>query len=189
MRKWINLIESNQELDEFQMHDVEKMLTIDGGNDDPPEPPEDDDEPGRGEEPGYNFHDINDVKRYFFDRSRGKNRVQKWWIQPYDGAFQRPSFIVEGNEDDFPEMARVMTIWNRFYENVAIFAQSAQRPRASLKYGRPGQLLLIWLDGQPLPEPIVMPDSDSSNANHFNDSQWLRRLPEILDKVREKEKP
>lgn len=185
MRKYMDSVRTL--LNEFQQHDVEQLLKTGGGDNEPPEPPDDDGDPWGGrEEPHYNFHDINDVKRYFRDISGyGSTQLgpaaQEWTVWDYDGAFQRGCFTVDGRPEHFPEMARVMAIWDHLFNSVAVFV------RKSRDYGKKvndKKFYLIALDGKSINPPIEMPEDDSINANPFNDQQWARRLPDILNSVR-----
>ena len=111
------------------------------------------------------------MKYYFAERAKGKTGVKEWTVWNFDGTFFRGVFTVLGTEDDFSEMARIMKIWDRFFDSVAIFVS------------RGHDLWLISLDDQPLTSPIYM-EHDSHNNNPANDQQFQNKLPQILDKIR-----
>ena len=64
---------------------------------------------------------------------------------------------VFGNSSIFPEMAKAMLRWDRFYSNRAIFVQEQNDPA----------ILLIWLDGHDISPPIRI-DHESPNMNPGN---------------------
>lgn len=120
------------------------------------------------------FHHIDYVKHYFADRAKGKTGASDWTVTAFDGNFQRGTFTVRGTPEDFGEMGRVMAIWDRFYDVQAVFVNNRQMTN---------EILLVWLDGKPLPEPISF-EHDSFNMNWSNDQHFVRRLPAELEKVR-----
>lgn len=126
-----------------------------------------------------NFHDIDFVKHYFAVRAHahGKKGVRQWTVWAFDGRFQRGMFTVLAAEEDFSEMARVMRIWDRFFETVAVFVQD----------GRDNYL--IDLDGENIVPAIPMPEHDSMNLNPSNDQQWMRRLPAVLEQIKRDRSP
>lgn len=123
-----------------------------------------------------NFEDIDYVKWYFEQKSEGEVS-QEWTIMAFDSHFFRGSFTVKGRFDLFTKMAAVMRKWDRFYDVRAVFAGTRQM----LSQGR---MSLIWSDGEDI-RPMITIEFDSMNSNPANDQQLGRKLPAILDAVKD----
>lgn len=121
------------------------------------------------------YTDMNYFKKRMWELS-GKSR-HEWNINAFDGAFFRSSITVYGNEKIFPDMAAAMVIWNSYggnpYKTRAVFVNRSNAPEV---------LFLIYLDGKHIDPPIAF-RHNSFNANASNDQQFVRSLPEKLDKI------
>lgn len=123
------------------------------------------------------FTDLMYFKKRMWELS-GKS-TEEWTIMNFDGHFFRGSVTVFGSPKIFHEMASAMRVWDRFNDKRAIFAQKRRED---------GPLLLIWSDGMFHDPPIPM-EHDSFNANPANDQSFVRRLPDVLDRIRKTGKP
>jgi hypothetical protein len=133
------------------------------------------------------FRDMNYFKKRMWELA-GSPRMgpdlQEWTITAYDGAFFRSSLTVYGLPRIFNEMADAMVIWNSHggnpYATRAVFVNRRNDPSKTM--------YLIYLDGKHIDPPIPV-EHDSFNQNPGNDQQFMRRLPDWLDKVAGKEPP
>jgi hypothetical protein len=116
------------------------------------------------------YTDMNYVKKRMWELS-GKSR-EEWSILSFDGNFFRGMLTVYGSEEIFDEMAEAMRVWDRFHKARAIFVQ--KRGEQNIR--------LIWLDGSPYHPPFEM-EHDSFNFNPSNDQSFVRRLPDMLDRL------
>jgi hypothetical protein len=124
--------------------------------------------------PKQTFHDLDYVKQWFAEKTEGQPK-QQWTVMNFDGRFFRGGFTIPGNHDLFPDMARIMKIWDRFYECRAIMVGT----RSMLEKGT---VAVIWCDGENI-SPIITLEFDSFNLNPANDQSFGRALPGILDKI------
>ena len=120
------------------------------------------------------FHDLDYVKQWFAEQTEGKAK-QQWTVMNFDGRFFRGMFTVPGNHDLFPDMARIMKIWDRFDDCRAVLVGT----RSMLEKG---SVAVIWCDGADV-RPIVSLSFDSMNLNPANDQSFVRDLPRILDLI------
>ncbi len=127
--------------------------------------------------PDLGYLDINFVKKRMWELS-GKSR-EEWHVQAFDGSYFRGSFTVYRSKEIIPEMAKAMLKWDRFFQNRAVFATP--------KTAGPNELWLVWVDGIELSEPVVL-THDSFNANPGNDQRFVRKLPDMLDQIAERER-
>lgn len=134
------------------------------------------DEPARGPDMAKeDFHDLNYVRAWFEEKTKGVPS-QQWTVTNFDGHFFRGMFTIRGNHELFPDMARVMRTWDRFYDCRAILVGT----RSMLENG---SIALIWADGQEI-KPMITLEFDSPNLNPANDQRFCRKLPHILDLVK-----
>lgn len=135
---------------------------------------------GMRDSPSINREDYSDrnyVKKRMWELS-GKSK-EEWSIMNFDGAFFRGYITVYGSPAIFPEMAKAIQKWDRFFDSRAVFV--------SRRHGD-GSLYLVWSDGVFHNPPIKM-EHESVNSNPSNDQRFMRRLPEILDNIRDGERP
>lgn len=119
------------------------------------------------------YADINYVKKRMWEIS-GKSRT-KYTIWAFDGRFFRGCITVFGSPEIFSEMAMAMVVWNGSgnpYATRAVFVQENHDPN----------LYLIYLDKNMIVPPIEM-EHDSFNMNPSNDTSFMRRLPDMLDRI------
>lgn len=121
-----------------------------------------------------NFDKIDHVKRYFEELSSGKPS-QEWTVVNFDGRFFRGMFTIRGSAEHFPEMARIMMKWDRYYDSHAILAGT----RAMMSRG---DIALINTKGQNV-SPFVTLHYESPNLNPANDKSFSDSLPRIIDAV------
>jgi hypothetical protein len=126
------------------------------------------------------YTDVNFIKKSMWEKS-GHSKTE-WTIWGYDGAFFRGVVTVYGNAKIFPEMAKAMITWQTKggnpYSCRAVFVQQRH-----LK-----ELLLIYADGKFYPTPVRF-EHDSFNQNPGNDQAFVRRLPKLLDDLRDNSRP
>jgi hypothetical protein len=117
------------------------------------------------------YTDLNFIMKTMWEKSDWSR--EKWMAWAFDGYFFRGSFTVFGNPQIFEDIADAMVAWeaNRCR---AVFISGPNNNRA---------LYLVWADGKHL-SPIEM-EHDSFNLNPGNDQQFVRRLPEMLDRLRD----
>ena len=122
------------------------------------------------------YRDMNFFKKRMWELS-GKSD-KEWNIVAFDGSYFRSSITVFGSDKIFNDMADAMVIWNSHggnpYKTRAVFVNRTNAPET---------LFLIYLDGKHISPPVPF-RHDSFNANPGNDQQFVRSLPEKLDKVK-----
>ena len=132
------------------------------------------------------YRDINYIKKRMWELSgKSKNEYTIW---QYDGAYFRGVFSVFGSEKIFNEMAKAMRVWGSSgnpYHTRAIFV--TERKHESAPSER--ELKLIYLDGDFLGDDPFLLHHNSFNANPGNDEEFMRDLPNQLNKVSEKLHP
>ena len=127
------------------------------------------------------YRDINYIKKRMWELSGKSKKTYTVW--QYDGAYFRGVFSVFGSEKIFNEMAKAMRVWGSSgnpYHTRAVFVNEKNNGR---------DLKLIYLDGDFLGDDPVVLYHDSFNANPSNDEEFMRDLPNQLDKVSQKLHP
>lgn len=119
-------------------------------------------------------NDINYFKKRMWELC-GKSRENRYTIWNFDGYFFRGCVTVFGSPKIFPEMAKGMREWDSSCNSRAVF----------VTHNSSSDLYLIWSDGQDHNPPIPF-EHDSFNRNPGNDQRFMRKLPEMLDKIRDK---
>jgi hypothetical protein len=133
-------------------------------------------EPETKPEPKENFNDISYVKHYFEKLSEGK-AAQQWTISNFDGHFFRGMITVKATHEMFSEMARVMRIWDRFYDSSAILVGT----RSMMEKGN---MYIIDVLGEEV-SPIITLQYNSPNMNPANDRSFTESLPKIISAIRD----
>jgi len=122
------------------------------------------------------YTDLNYIKKTMWELSGGSK--EQWTVMAFDGRFFRHSLTCYGSPEIFHEMSEAVGIWNSHggnpYATRAIFVQK----------GRDPALLLTYADSKFYDPPIPF-EHDSFNLNPGNDQQFVRRLPGMLDKLRD----
>jgi hypothetical protein len=122
------------------------------------------------------YRDVNYFKKSMWELS-GKSR-KKYTIWAFDGHFFRSVITVFGSPEIYHEMAKAMEIWNSHggnpYKTRAVFFTTCDD----------STLYLIYLDGK-FYDAIPF-EHDSFNKNPSNDQQFVRKLPDMLDQIAEK---
>jgi curved DNA-binding protein CbpA len=127
--------------------------------------------------PVRNWGNLAWIEHYFAEETQGMEGVEKWTVENFDGYFFRLSFTIPGTKAMFPKMAEACRKWNisASYDCRAIFVGNRELREQN-------KLLLIWLDGNELKEPVEF-EHDSFNANPSNDGSFMRKLPALLDEI------
>jgi len=138
-----------------------------------------------------NYTDVNYIKKRMWELS-GHSK-EEWNVQGYDGSFFRGSFTVYGSQSILKEMSKAMVDWQTKggnpYQCRAVFVSNKE-----LSQGKPDPydydqtvrtLLLTYLDGHFLEQPVEV-EYSSFNRNPGNDQQFTRKLPGILDGIRDR---
>jgi hypothetical protein len=125
---------------------------------------------------GKNFHHSDYFQEKMDELSLGKKGRAEYTIWNFDGYFFRNCITVFGCPEIFDEMVEAMKIWeDRLFNCRAIFVHSKYHHMTT-------ELELIYLDGK-MSHPPIMFEHDSFNLNPGNDQQFVRKLPELLDKI------
>jgi hypothetical protein len=120
------------------------------------------------------YSDMNYFKKRMWELSNHSR--EQWTIMQYDGHFFRHTLTVYGSSEIFHEMAEAMLVWGSSgnpYNTRAIFVSRRGDP----------MLYLIYLDGEFYNRNPIPMEHDSFNLNPGNDQQFMRRLPDELDKI------
>ncbi len=134
--------------------------------------------------PSYNiyredYRDMNYFKKQMYILSKGDPDQQQYTIMAFDGHYFRSTVTVFASPKIYQEMAEAMYIWNSKggnpYNTRAVFCYSKSNPR---------DLLLIYADDKYYDPPKHF-EHESFNLNPDNDQHFLRRLPEMLDRLRD----
>lgn len=123
-----------------------------------------------------NYTDMNFFKKRMWELS--DHSRQQWTIQQYDGAYFRHILTVFGSPAIFRDMADAMLVWGASgnpYNTRAIFVSRAK--------GGDKTLYCIYADGVFYDKDPVPFEHDSFNMNPGNDQQFVRKLPEMLDRL------
>jgi hypothetical protein len=123
-----------------------------------------------------NYTDDNFIKKAMWELS--SQSKEEWTINGFDGNFFRNSITVYGSPKIFNNMADAMIQWQTKGGNAyPIRAVFVSRRRSS-------GLLLIWADGTYYGDNPIKMEYDSFNDNPGNDQQFQRKLPALLDQLK-----
>lgn len=121
------------------------------------------------------YSDVNFIKKTMYFLSRGHDQ-DEFTLFAFDGHFFRSTLTVYGSKEILKEMAEAMFKWNsRSHATRAIFYYTKSNPR---------DLYLIFADGKVYEHPILC-EHESFNLNPSNDQSFVRKLPDMLDKLKE----
>lgn len=111
--------------------------------------------------------------------SKGDPEQQVYTVSAFDGYFFRGMFSTYAAPSIFAELAQAMITWNSHggnpYATRAVFIQKRRSP----------ELYLIYSDGKYYTDNPIPFEHDSFNLNASNDQQFMRRLPGMLDRLKE----
>jgi hypothetical protein len=127
-------------------------------------------------EVGNGFNNLNYCKKSIYDKSvenGGKESLNRWHIDAFDGTFFRGGFMVFSNPQTLGYAGMVMQKWNEGsnpYNTKAVFASL------------PGtkELILIRLDGHDVSKEMKKFHHESFNDNPGNDQEFIRMLRDSL---------
>jgi hypothetical protein len=127
------------------------------------------------------YTDVNFIKKRMWELS--DHSRDEWSISGFDGHFFRGSVTVYGSPEIFDEMAKAMIMWQTRggnpYDCRAVFV--------SKRRGK--ELLLVYADRKFYGKYPIPMHHDSFNLNPSNDQQFVRKLPEFLDDLRDNGRP
>jgi hypothetical protein len=122
------------------------------------------------------YTDLNFIKKTMWEKSDWSK--EQWTAWGFDGYFFRGVFTVFGNPQIFEDIADAMVVWQTKggnpYACRAVFISGPNNNSA---------LYLIWSDNKHYSGIPI--EHDSPNLNPSNDQQFVRRLPEMLDRLRD----
>lgn len=125
-----------------------------------------------------NYTDINYIKKSMYFMSKDDEDQQVYTVHAFDGHFFRGQFTTYASPEIFQELVQAMVMWNNHggnsYATRAVFIQRNKTP----------ELFLLYSDGKYYTSNPIEFKHDSFNLNPDNDQQFLRRLPDMLDKLK-----
>jgi hypothetical protein len=126
-----------------------------------------------------NYTDMNYFKKSMYMMSKNDKEQKVYLVWAFDGYFFRNCISVYASPKIFQEVAQAMIMWNSHggnsYATRAVFVQKNRDP----------ELYLIYADGKYYNDNPVHFEHDSFNLNPGNDQHFVRRLPTMLDKLKE----
>lgn len=126
-----------------------------------------------------NYTDMNYIMKRMWELSGESHDV--WTIWGFDGYFFRGVLSVYGNKSIFNEMAKAMIEWQTKggnpYSCRAVFITNKHVTDV---------MWLIYSDGTFYGDDPILFNHESTNANPSNDQQFMRRLPHMLDKLKDR---
>ena len=150
-----------------------------------------------GAPPSHNIYrqdytDLNYIKKSMYFMSKDDKNQKIYYVSAFDGHFFRGSFSTYASPEIFHELAQAMITWNSHggnpYSTRAVFVQKGRPPDMFGTDRWSKELYLIYADGKYYRNPIHF-EHDSPNMNAGNDQQFVRRLPEMLDNLKETGSP
>ena len=125
-----------------------------------------------------NYTDLNYIKKSMNYMSKEYKDQQVYTVWAFDGHFFRGVFSTYAAPEIFQELAQAMITWNSHggnpYATRAVFVQQKRNP----------ELYLIYADKKYYSNPVPF-EHESMNMNPGNDQHFQRRLPDMLDRLRD----